>query len=58
MHGCSTLLITYRLVGMEWLDEILVLRVGKIIERDNHTELLVRDGLYHQMWKLQHQQLV
>jgi len=54
MEGRSTLLVTHRLVGMGWMDEILVLRAGEIVERGNHTELLAQGGQYRQMWD--HQQ--
>jgi ATP-binding cassette subfamily C protein CydCD len=53
MQGRSTLLITHRLVGMDWMDEILVLQTGQIVERGSHNELLAKDGVYHRMWDLQ-----
>jgi ATP-binding cassette subfamily C protein CydC len=58
MHSRSMLLITHRLVGMDQMDEILVLRAGEIIERGKHAELLAKSGYYRRMWNLQHQQLV
>jgi ABC-type transport system involved in cytochrome bd biosynthesis fused ATPase/permease subunit len=54
----STLLITHRLVGMDWMDEILVLREGRIIERGLHQDLLETGGLYARMWCNQNQLLV
>jgi ATP-binding cassette subfamily C protein CydCD len=57
MEGRSTLLVTHRLVGMEWMDEILVLREGEIFERGTHTELLAHKSLYYHMWELQNQVL-
>jgi ATP-binding cassette subfamily C protein CydC len=57
MRGRSTLLATHRLVGMDWMDEILVLRDGEIIERGTHTELLAKGGLYRRMWEIQEQLL-
>jgi ATP-binding cassette subfamily C protein CydC len=53
----SVLLATHRLVGMEWMDEILVLDGGKIVERGCHAELLACHGLYWRMWQLQQQAL-
>ena len=53
MRGKTALLITHRLVGLENVDEILVMAQGKIIERGNHYSLLARDGLYHRLWDLQ-----
>lgn len=55
--SCSLLLATHRLVGMDWMDEILVLDSGRIVERGTHAELLSRRELYRQMWDLQQQAL-
>ena len=42
---------------MEWMDEILVLDGGRIVERGRHAELLAHRGLYWHMWELQQQAL-
>ncbi len=55
MEGRTTLMITHRLVGMENMDEIIVLRHGKVIERGTHTTLLQQAGFYQRMWQLQNQ---
>ncbi len=55
MQGKTTLLITHRLVGLERMDEILVLDRGRIIERGRHYELLAAGGLYYRMWQTQNQ---
>lgn len=47
----SLLLITHRLVGMEKMDEILVMEAGHIAERGTHAELLEQQGLYYTMWE-------
>jgi ATP-binding cassette subfamily C protein CydC len=52
-RGQSLLLITHRLVGLEHVDEILVLDHGRIIERGAHTDLLAANGLYRRLWDLQ-----
>jgi ABC-type multidrug transport system fused ATPase/permease subunit len=57
MQGRSMILITHRLVGLEVMDEILVLSQGRILERGTHAELLEIGGLYRRMWDLQHQTL-
>ena len=54
----TTLMVTHRLVGMEWMDEILVMEAGQIIERGRHAALVRSGGLYSQMWALQNQFLL
>ncbi|HLX40324.1 MAG TPA: thiol reductant ABC exporter subunit CydC [Ktedonobacteraceae bacterium] len=53
MKGRTTLFITHHLVGMERMDEILVLNEGRICERGTHDELLRAHGLYYEMVQLQ-----
>lgn len=57
VQGNSLLLITHHLIGMERMDEILVLDDGKIVERGSHEELLRKPGLYARMWRLQHKEV-
>jgi ATP-binding cassette, subfamily C, bacterial CydCD len=57
MAGRTSLMITHRLVGMEWMDEILVLQNGHIAQRGTHAELLDGGGLYRRLWELQCQEL-
>ena len=53
MRGKSTLLITHRLVGLENVDEILVIEGGQIVQRGTQAELLKRDGTFLRHWELQ-----
>lgn len=55
MEGRTTLMVTHRLVGMEWMDEILVMDAGQEVERGQHADLIKAGGLYQQMWTLQNQ---
>jgi ATP-binding cassette subfamily C protein CydC len=48
-HGRSTLLITHDLLGLDQVDEIVVLSDGLVAERGSHAELRVAGGLYQQM---------
>ncbi len=57
MADRTLLIITHRLVGLDAVDEILVLSHGRIVERGREEELLARDGFYRRMWELQHQVL-
>jgi ABC-type transport system involved in Fe-S cluster assembly fused permease/ATPase subunit len=47
----ATLLITYRLTGLESVDEVLVLDRGRVAERGTHTELLALGGRYAALWR-------
>ncbi len=57
IHGLtanrSTLIITHRLVGLEDVDEIVVMRSGRVVERGRHDELVQLNGFYQRMWELQ-----
>ncbi len=55
MEGRTTLLITHRLVGLERMDQILVLERGKIVERGAQSELLAREGAYKRLFTAQRQ---
>jgi ATP-binding cassette subfamily C protein CydC len=55
MRSKTSLLITHRLVGLENVDEILVMDEGRIVERGTHKELLRRESLYRRLWDLQNQ---
>jgi ATP-binding cassette, subfamily C, bacterial CydC len=55
--GRSVLYITHRLVGLETMDEILVLKAGRVVERGAHAALLEKNGLYALMWQIERQLL-
>lgn len=57
-QGRSLLLITHRLVGLENMDEILVLQGGRLVERGNHPSLLASQGSYRRLWDIQNRLLV
>jgi thiol reductant ABC exporter CydC subunit len=48
-RGRTTLLITHRLAGLEEVDEVVVLRGGRVAERGTSAELLVAGGWYAAM---------
>lgn len=49
----ALIFITHRLVGMERMDEILVLDGGRIAERGTHDVLLAANGLYRRLYEIQ-----
>jgi ATP-binding cassette subfamily C protein CydCD len=55
MQEKTSILITHRLVGLENVDEILVMDRGQIVERGTHGELLAYKGLYRRLWDIQNQ---
>lgn len=53
MHGRTTLVIAHRLSTLMNMDRILVFQKGNIVENGPHEELLARDGVYANLWKMQ-----
>jgi ATP-binding cassette, subfamily C, bacterial CydC len=51
-QGRSTLLITHDLLGLDQVDEIIVLSDGQVLERGTHAELSRANGPYRQMLRL------
>jgi thiol reductant ABC exporter CydC subunit len=57
LQGHSLVWITQRLAGMDWMDEILVMHTGRIVQRGTHRVLVQEAGLYRQMWEAQNDRL-
>jgi len=49
----TTLVIAHRLSTVIDADKIIVLENGKIAEQGTHKELLLKNGLYAEMWMRQ-----
>ena len=56
-EGRTTFMIAHRLSTIQKADQILVLDQGRIVERGNHQSLLQMEGIYHQMYQMQSEQL-
>ncbi len=53
MQGRTTLVIAHRLSTIEKADRIVVLQKGEIAEIGTHAELLVKNGVYAQLHRIQ-----
>ena len=53
MKGKTVIAIAHRLSTISYLDRIIVLENGNILENGTHEELLENDGLYMKLWSLQ-----
>ncbi|CAI6347440.1 unnamed protein product [Macrosiphum euphorbiae] len=49
----TTIIVAHRLSTVIHADEILVLKDGQIYERGRHDDLIIRNGLYAEMWSEQ-----
>lgn len=52
-QGRTTLVIAHRLSTVRHAHQIHVMEAGQITESGTHDELLARNGLYAQLWRLQ-----
>lgn len=57
MSGRTAIVIAHRLSTIQRADKILVLDHGEIKEAGKHEELLLKGGLYAQLYKLQYEQV-
>ncbi len=53
LRSKTVILITHRLIGLDRMDEILVMEHARIVERGTHQRLLAVGGLYSRMMDLQ-----
>jgi ABC-type transport system involved in Fe-S cluster assembly fused permease/ATPase subunit len=51
----TTIYIAHRLTTISHCNPIIVLKDGRVAESGTHAELLARDGVYAEMWRLQQQ---
>lgn len=48
--GRTTVLVTHRLVGLDAVDEVVVLDSGRVAQRGRHDELVTEAGPYRDLW--------
>jgi len=53
MENRTTFVIAHRLSTIQKADQILVIEDGHIVEQGKHTELLAKQGRYHQLYTYQ-----
>jgi ATP-binding cassette subfamily B protein len=53
MEGRTTFMIAHRLSTVRRADRILVVEGGRVVEQGTHPQLLVKDGLYKQLYDMQ-----
>lgn len=49
----TAIMIAHRLSTLRNADQILILENGQIQESGNHQELIAKEGIYHQLWSIQ-----
>ncbi len=54
MHGRTSFIITQRLSSIRHADQILVLEGGRVVQRGSHEKLSSQQGIYREIYELQH----
>jgi ABC-type multidrug transport system fused ATPase/permease subunit len=54
LRGRTSIVVAHRLSTIQKVDEILVIDDGRIVERGTHQDLLIRRGIYYNLYLLQY----
>ena len=58
MNGRTTFIIAHRISSLRHADEILVLDEGRVVQRGKHDELILEEGPYQDVYKIQYADLI
>ncbi|MBL7852550.1 MAG: ABC transporter ATP-binding protein, partial [Cyclobacteriaceae bacterium] len=58
MHGRTSIVIAHRLSTIQKADRILVMEKGEVRESGKHEELLEKQGLYAQLYRMQYKEVI
>lgn len=53
MQGSTIVLISHSVSSVQWADQILMFKAGKLVEQGTHEELLAHKGPYYTLYKQQ-----
>ncbi len=56
MEGRTSIAIAHRLSTIQKADRIMVIHKGELVETGNHQELLQKEGLYYNLYRLQYKE--
>jgi ABC-type multidrug transport system fused ATPase/permease subunit len=54
LKGRTAIIVAHRLATIRMADRVLVVHKGRIAEEGSHDELLVKDGIYSRLYRLQY----
>lgn len=54
MENRTSIIIAHRLSTIQHVDRIIVFHKGRAVEEGNHQELLAKEGLYYDLYRLQY----